>query len=333
MGEDGGELFNRALVTGEYADGSPMSVRVSSTVGTQMTPGNALVGVANPRADVNTSGWTPLVGAIVRDTSIYDPGGPTNASFRLDDAGSGVTVDSDAVSQALDRAKIYRLTVRVFRPPLFSNVRLTVLSGSTVLATNFWMFSDLALNTWTTVTLEFSPLTDVASYSVRVATSGAGAPTMYFDNVLFSHLVPTRLDRLGIVRTQQLPISGAMPVPDPTHSGADAPRTIGDLFLAAHRTTPFRGTVTATGDGAVRDVLSGTDLSPGHLLTRTNEILRMSDRVDPDTGGWGRDGRLVAVSYTPATQTASLTIDSSRSNLAALLSRMDAVVSTTPTTP
>jgi hypothetical protein len=127
----------------------------------------------------------------------------------------------------------------------------------------------------------------------------------------------TLVDRRGFRRTMQLPVNSALP----TGSNAAA-NQIGDLWLAAHQTTPFKGSVTITGDQSVRHIMSGSDIGLEDLLLNTGQLLRFSDRSDPDTGGHGRDCRIASVSYTPASNTAQITLDNSRTSLPALLARL-----------
>jgi hypothetical protein len=83
------------------------------------------------------------------------------------------------------------------------------------------------------------------------------------------------------------------------------------------------GTVTLVGNGSVRDVLTGEDVPLERLLTKTGQLIRFSDRTDPDTGGHARDGRIANVSYNPGTDTAVITVDSARSSFEAFIARLD----------
>lgn len=126
----------------------------------------------------------------------------------------------------------------------------------------------------------------------------------------------TLADRRGFRRTKILPVSAVLT--------AAVAQQIGDTYLAAHRTQPLRGQVTVT-PGGVRRVLSGEDVHPAHLLTQTQQLLRLSHRVDPDTGALGRDGTIATVTYAHATRTAQLAIDSDRRNFESLLARYAAL--------
>ena len=125
--------------------------------------------------------------------------------------------------------------------------------------------------------------------------------------------------RRGFTRTKHLQVQSPLPA-DLVAAGQ-----IADAFLASVSTTPFKGSVKVSGQGALRERLTGQPVAPADLLRRTGELLHFSDRVDPDTGACGRNGRITAVTYTPATDESMLTLDSSRTEFDALLTRHAAV--------
>lgn len=127
----------------------------------------------------------------------------------------------------------------------------------------------------------------------------------------------TLVDRCGGHRTKEVAVRSTL--------ATTLAQQIGDVWLDAHRTTPARGTSDITRLG-VRDFLSGASIPPAVLLTRTGELLHHSNAIDPDTGGVGRDVRLADVTYKPAADAASVTLDNSRANVEALLERL-AIVS------
>jgi hypothetical protein len=126
--------------------------------------------------------------------------------------------------------------------------------------------------------------------------------------------------RQGFHRTFQLSVSSALP------SDGVAASQIGDVWLANHRSVPFRGTVRIVGDTA-RYVTSGMPVRCEDLLGMTGELMRFNGIVDPDSGAMGRDGRIAGVSYDPVADEASVTVDSSRSAFDALLARHGALSS------
>jgi hypothetical protein len=178
-----------------------------------------------------------------------------------------------------------------------------------------------ATTTPQTVWLTWMPqaVVTTAAYAEVKNSAALSGPVALADMAVYTSAA-TLVDRRAFRRTMILPISSALP------GDGVAQAQIGDVWLAAHRTTPFRGTVTLTGDAAVRDILTGAPVPLERLLLAPRALIRFSDRIDPDTGAHGRDGRIAAVSYSPATEQATLTIDSSRANVEAMLSRL-AVIS------
>ena len=59
----------------------------------------------------------------------------------------------------------------------------------------------------------------------------------------------------------------------------------------------------------------------------TGELIRLTQHVDPDTGGLGRDAVIAAVTYNHADQSATVELDNTRGSLDALLSRLAAIQS------
>jgi hypothetical protein len=100
---------------------------------------------------------------------------------------------------------------------------------------------------------------------------------------------------------------------------------INDLWLAEHKTAPFSGTLRITGNGA-RRVLSSQAIPPQTFLLYAGEKIRMANRVDPDTGAWGRDGRIAGATYRHNERTVEIAIDDQRTMLAEVLARYAALV-------
>jgi hypothetical protein len=166
----------------------------------------------------------------------------------------------------------------------------------------------------------WTPAADTTQFGMSASWTGNYHVDIHME-VMWGNTLP---ERRGFSRTMQLPIDSTMPWNDDTALGA-----IGDIWLQAHKTTPFKGSVPVVGDGAIRDSMNGQNVPAGVLLSRTNEIVRLLDRVDPDTGGLGRDARIVNVSYTPANATATVSFDNTRDLLAPLLARMAVVTANT----
>lgn len=101
-------------------------------------------------------------------------------------------------------------------------------------------------------------------------------------------------------------------------------KKIGEVWLADQLVVPFGGAVTAP-VGAIRSVLGGQPQHPSLVCRHVNQLLRVSHTVDPSTGGIGRDGRIVAVAYNHAEQSAEITLGARTSSVEALLARLAVV--------
>lgn len=127
----------------------------------------------------------------------------------------------------------------------------------------------------------------------------------------------TLVDRRGITRSIVLPINSAV-----TQAVADR---FADLWLAEHRTAPFSGRLVVTGN-ATRRVSSGVSVPAHELLLAAGEKIRLSNRIDPDTGAWGRDGRIAGVTYRHDARQAEIAIDDQRDRFDKVLSRYGVLV-------
>ncbi len=115
-------------------------------------------------------------------------------------------------------------------------------------------------------------------------------------------------------RTKILPISNPINTTTSTQ--------IGNTFLLAHRTTPMRGTITGAGRTAFRDAKTGLSVPPAAMCSMTGELIRLTNKSNPDTGGFGREARIANVTYTLADDRAEVTLDDTRRNFEAFLSRL-----------
>lgn len=190
--------------------------------------------------------------------------------------------------------------------------------------TKFWDFQVA----WTpsqdyTVTTTLPSANPGVLLQVRLNGSSLNGDIYYVDSHNLYRTYPTLANRRGFARTKVLPISSPL--------SSEVGQQIGDTWLAAHMKTPFKGGLAIHGHGAARGSRSGRGVEPYSLLRDTGELLRLSDRVDPDTGGHGRDGLIANVRYTHSTRTAQVDLDSGRGNIEAFLARL-AVVSSTRVT-
>lgn len=123
--------------------------------------------------------------------------------------------------------------------------------------------------------------------------------------------------RRGFTRSARVDVSTAV-----TSAVADR---INDLWLSEHKTAPFAGTLKIVGGGARRP-LSGQSIPPQTFLLYSGEKVRLSNRVDPDTGNWGRDGRIAGVTYRHNDRSVEISIDDQRHLFEEILARYAALV-------
>lgn len=125
------------------------------------------------------------------------------------------------------------------------------------------------------------------------------------------------LNRQGFTRTATLNVRSALTT--------TAAQQIGDLWLSERSSPPFKGSVVIRGQGGCRR-LGGGAIHPSELLLHVGQRLRVNHLIDPNTGGWGRDGLIRSVSYAHDTETATVELDNERGRFEALLERLAVVV-------
>jgi hypothetical protein len=313
----GQEIYNRVIVEGTGADGEKMSVE--RTAGQQAGVAlNVLSAPAagNPSFAVDTSTWTPSAGTtLTRDTTTFDT---SPASGRWD-RGAGNLAAGDTLTESFRGTFVagttYVLTVR--RRTAASFMLVTFDFGD-LASGDFTRVMALVLAAFATATLSWTPVASSTGVTLRASVWGSSFDKLHIDSLALAAATPTLVDRRGFRRTHVLPVQAALT----TELG----QQIGDVWLAAHKTTPLRGTVKVTGDSAVRHILTGQSIPPSQLLLRTGDMLRLSHRVDPDTGGQGRDGRIAEVTWRPADDAADVALDNARTSVDALLERLAVVV-------
>lgn len=308
----GEDVYSRVIVQGQDPVGQPVRAeRFHAPSGVPVSPV-----IDNASADsAGTSGWSTGGAAswtLARDTTIYDtaPG-----SIRFDkNAGAYPFQPYASFTGTFKAGQVYRLTGKI-RVSAAGDVRV-ILAG----ADNSDERVVLPATTWTSFEAHWQPKADESGILVFFYLGSATntAAQVWLDSLKLETLTATVIERRGFRRTHTLD-SGF------TLTAASAAR-LGDVFLAAHRTTPFKGRGQATGNGSVRDYLTGMPVGPERLLLHTGEPLHFDDRLDPDTGAVGRDGRLVQVTYKADTDTATFDIDSSRGDFDRTLQRAGVLV-------
>jgi hypothetical protein len=320
---DGEEIYNRVVVEGAGADGAPLTIERAA--GQQS--GVALQAISSPTPDnpsfaTNTASWTPSGGTTITRDTVTTHSAPASGAW---DAGATGLQTGNTLTETFSGSFVQGLTYVLRFSALFDDVDLldsaTIRFGTAAdSATAFIGGGVLGFQGYSVAWTPSATTSGVtAVFSFRKAGDFASTPTaMWIDSLTLFLATPTLVDRRGFRRTHTLPVKNSLT--------PELGRQIGDVWLAAHKTTPLKGTVKITGNRATRDIKTGAGFPPEQLLMMTGELLRLAHRIDPDTGGQGRDGRIAEVTYTPATDTAVVAIDSRRTSHEALLERLAVVV-------
>lgn len=315
----GQDIYNRVLVTAQTPGGEQSTVARYAATGAATTQFVTVSSpsLANPSFDTVTTGWTLAgSGTFTRSTGTFDSS-PASGFLSLTGATNGnVTA---AFSGTFLAGVPYTLKFAAYIGYGSAICEFGVL-GSDQVQLNFTR----ALGLFRTFYLTWIPTADTSSASVRFThygITGAGGQ-LYIDTFSLLKSTATIVDRRGFQRTKILQVASALPA-----DGVAAAK-IGDTWLAGHRTTPFRGTLKITGSDSIREVTTGRPVAPDELLGATGQLLRFSDRIDPDTGAFGRDGRIASATYDVESDTATVAIDSSRAAFDALLARLAVVTGT-----
>jgi len=148
---------------------------------------------------------------------------------------------------------------------------------------------------------------DIYNYAITDASGPDGARV-----VSARTQTSTLVDRNGFNRAQVLSVGSAV-----TSAVADR---FADLWLAEHRAAPFSGTLALTGGGA-RALESGNTVPPYMLLLAAGELIRFQNQLDPDSNGWGRDGRIAGVTYNHDSKIANVSISNQQDRFEKVLAR------------
>lgn len=334
----GDDIYSRVVVTGSKADGSSLRVtrgqgNLSGAVSTVVTS----PAPDNPSFETNTTGWTASYSTITRDTGTKDSG---TASGRWDNSGASDALSAGfpiptletTIKGKFQAGQQYTLQVRVkavattATTPLitmyFGAVSLATISssGATDYAVTPGLGEAPSTTGFSTISLVWTPKQTVTDATLLCYDGGLFGTSSYFfiDTVTMFASRSTVVERRGFMRSKTLASSFTL-----TDSAA---QQLGDKWLLGHKTSPFKGRAKLTGNQACREIKTGRNVAPEELLLRTGELIRFGDRIDPDTGAAGRDGRLVEAQYNADEDSVSLTIDSSRAGFEALLERLGVVL-------
>jgi hypothetical protein len=145
---------------------------------------------------------------------------------------------------------------------------------------------------------------------------GYSFPTTGLQDVTTRIIASTLAEKRGLRRTYFLSVPGIQTT--------ELLKTIGDAWLYDRLRAQFKGSITLTGPAALRQHSTGDVVHPSRMLLNAGEIIRLQDRVDPDTGSLGRDARVQSITYDHAAQSATLELDNRRDSLQTFLNRLAA---------
>lgn len=307
----GEDIFNRAVISAIGPDGSP--VKVQRYAGQQ--PGVAFEEVATPSAPnpsfaSNATNWTAFGGAAVaRSTSSFD----STPASGLVTGGVGESGVETTFTGTFEAGITYALGLAWMSVPSFGSsagfehMRFGVADDYVSL---LGPVGPLTGGVWYPVTMLWLPRKTVSGVKLTFFTWGT---SMGIDSLRVLVGRPTLVDRRGFRRTRSVSSNQAATTP--------IAQQIADATLQAAMRTPLKGSLPITGRGDVRRFLTDESVDPFELLLYTGEVVHVADEIDPDTGALGRDGKVANVSYSSEEESAQVTIDSARDNLAAVLER------------
>ena len=310
----GDDIYSRVMVTGSQPNGTPLRVNRSQSQQTGVLYNSVTSpSFSNPSFETNTFGWTAGASTITRDTAVFDSG---TASGRWDNTGASDNLTyGDTLTTALSGTFTGGVTYVIeWRSKSVGPGMFFAQVGTSSDSNSVYTGRD---SSFTTKTVTWTPRSTVTS-GVTLTFTSEGSAYHWLDSFLIKTAAATVVERRGFQRTKQLSTSFML-----TEAAA---KQIADKWLLSHKTTPFKGKAKITGNDAIREITTGRTVAPEQMLLRTGELIRFSDRIDPDTGAQGRDGKIVEAAYKVEDNSVELTIDSSRAGFEALLNRLGVVL-------
>lgn len=348
------DVYSRVLVTG--TNSANLIIVMDRRAGEVLTNPIVVPDIqfVNPSAQTDASGWTVSTGSVSRDTSVFHSSPASikwtpSAAFLLTGDWiqaaftgpgtfkKGVTYTFSLFAQLSSGIGSGALEIFDLGVPGVDTSSMQ-LNGADILGENPTRVHNIDIGfTWeqfgvvnvgggSQVNISWTPNADYPSSSVFLRltqTAPAGFASdqvnpMWIDSCTLYQNRPTILDRQGTTKTKVLPVEFSL-----TTASA---RQLADTFLKAHATTTFKGSSKVYGQQSVRAHVTGASV-PVHMLPLyAGKLIRLDDRIDPDSGGVGRDARLAAVEVDLNELSATLTLDNSRANFEALLERLAVVV-------
>lgn len=338
----GDQAYNRALVVGQTEAGRP--IRVERTAAHQ--PGAIFekppaVALVNPSFDSGVASSWDAAGTPSSDGAVFDTA-PYSGKLLVGTwtAGARSRMWTSFFGRFL-RGRLYQLRIRL-RHNTAAAVGLPIRGTWGHLGENDWVDMGLqdigfgsvqqravwgAQGAWIDLLAYWVPERDwIGTNNYSAAAAGTEpileleAPTddvtfgadFWLDSIDLRVGVNHVLDRQDDLRTRIIEIS--QPI------NAAIGRQIADTFLQSRARTQLRGSI-EVGRGDLAYYATGDQAHPRDLAENTTELVHLPTLVDPDTGATGRDGQIVDLSYDPATERATLSIDNTRDNFEAAMQR------------
>lgn len=322
-GSNAEDLYNKAVVEGEGPDGSPVRVVRYATDQPGVIPRtDPSITPDNPSFATVTTGWTvSSAGTLTRDTTVFRS---SPASGKMTSSAGFVVYTNGAITGTLIPGITYTFEVWLrgllagggplqVQTRLQSNDRFTGYAVSPTTALGTAAFQRLAI-TYIPTAPVVDPLFGITLYP-SFPSDGTG-DAVYIDDFAITFAAPTLADRRGKVKAKTLTIESRI---------TDLVATrFADLFVQDGMRTTTRGSIDVPA-GGLRRALTDEAVPPAEVGYYVNELVRLPNEVDPDTGGLGRDVRVVGATYSHADGRAQLSLDSTRGNFQALLARLAVV--------
>ena len=306
-------LYNRVIVQATGPDGGPLDVARRSVDGSgpQVFDTGA---ITNGGFEVDTTGWTAVLGTIARSTAAFQEGAASLLITTHNPSGL-FRVSTPATTLVAGNTYQLRIWWRGAAASSQGQITADILHSGTgaVLATT----ADLSRSlTFAEQRLAFvAPTTGAVNLHLVGYYGGSAIPAFYVDAVRIYSTPPGLVDRQRFTRTAVLAAQSALTEP--------AAQAIADLWLAERSRPPFKGSLTVSGNGCRRAM--GGNIHPSELLLQVGERMRFCHLPDPTTGASAREGTIKSVSYNHDEQSASVELDNERGRLEALLERLAVV--------
>lgn len=268
--------------------------------------------------------WAKITSIQVFSSTAYESGGASILEAS--------DVATDIFANHLPTITKSVISTTAFPLPTFNLSQQTPRDGMTQ-ANSFqnWQFRIREDNVFEFRPLPSSPVVALTDQAAFQDLSGGSGDTIY-NQVTY---VGTGPDGTPVVVTRTTTLAG-LPVTIPDRRGqtkaftiqssatltAAAASQLCDVFLEQRNRTPFKGTISATSRKAVAIMPSGAACPAYHLLRLVGELVSFRHLQDPDTAALGRTGRIAKVTYTHATDSAQVDIDSTPGSFEAMSARL-----------